>query len=344
MRATHRTAAPDPSLAAVVLRQAPLYYHDGADPATDRPAYVRAGSSLARVPGGIALVQDDANFLAVVDPGTARARAILLPAGNGGVRQFDKGRGNKADKLDLEACVAADVDGETLFVAFGSGSTSRREAVVVVRDWDLAEPRVELVHAPGLYARLREEIAFAGDALNLEGAMLRDDQLTLFTRGNGSARGESLPAAATCTVDWRELLAFLRDPEAASPPAPADVLRYELGQLNGVRLGFTDAARWGDTVLFTAAAEASPDAVEDGAVEGSVIGVIGADGDTRWTPLVDDAGRAFTGKVEGVLAPHDDAGHLYAVVDTDDADAPSLLCTIRLDGPWQDQRNGRAAR
>ena len=344
MRPTHRTAAPDPSLAAVVTRQAPLYYRDGADPATDRPAYVRAGSSLARVPGGIALVQDDANFLAVVDPATARARAILLPAGKDGVRQFDKGRGNKADKLDLEACVAGDVGGETLFMAFGSGSTSRREAVVVVREWEAPEPRVELVQAPAFYARLREEIAFAGDALNLEGAMLHGDRLTLFTRGNGSAGGDHLPAAATCTVDWAELLAFLRDPGAARPPAPDDVLRYELGQLNGVRLGFTDAALWGDSVLFTAAAEASPDAVEDGAVEGSVIGVIGADGDTRWTPLVADDGSAFTGKVEGVLAPHDDAGHLYAVVDTDDSDAPSVLCTIRLAGPWQDQRNARAAR
>jgi hypothetical protein len=344
MHTDRRTAVPDPALTAVVLRQTPLYYRDGADPATDRPAHVRAGSSLARVPGGIALVQDDANFLAIVDPDTALARAIALPAGAGGVRQFDAGRGNKADKLDLEACVAAHVDGETVLVAFGSGSTPRREGIAFVGSLEETEPVVRLVQAPGFYARLREEIAFAGDALNLEGAVLQGDRLLLFARGNGRAQGAHLPSAATCSVGWSALLAFLGDPVGAAAPPPADVRRYELGLLNGVRLGFTDGARWGQGVLFTAAAEASPDAVEDGAVEGSVIGIIGADGDTRWTPLVSEDGAAFSGKVEGLLAPHDEAGHLYAVVDGDDADTPSVLCTIRLDGPWQDQRNARAAR
>ena len=71
-------AAADPALRARAVRHVPLRYTEGADTTLDRPAHVRAGSSLAAVPGGIALVQDDANFVAVVADGGARVRAIAL--------------------------------------------------------------------------------------------------------------------------------------------------------------------------------------------------------------------------------------------------------------------------
>ena len=74
------SARASPSVAAVVVTRAPLHYAEGADASIDRPAHVRAGSSLAWVPGGIALVQDDANFIAVVDPHDGSARAITMPA------------------------------------------------------------------------------------------------------------------------------------------------------------------------------------------------------------------------------------------------------------------------
>ena len=64
---TPSVAHRDPAISAVVLARTPRHYHEGADPGLDRPAHVRAGSSLAWVPGGIAVVQDDANFLAVHD-------------------------------------------------------------------------------------------------------------------------------------------------------------------------------------------------------------------------------------------------------------------------------------
>jgi len=40
------------------------------------------------------VVQDDANFIAVIDPQIWQVRAIPLPAGERGVRQFDDLRGN----------------------------------------------------------------------------------------------------------------------------------------------------------------------------------------------------------------------------------------------------------
>ena len=101
-----RVAVADPALSARVISRAPLLYAGGADAALDRPAHVRAASSLAMVGGRLAIIQDDANFIAVLDPSDGRIESITLPAAAGGERQFDDRRGNKRFKLDLEASVA----------------------------------------------------------------------------------------------------------------------------------------------------------------------------------------------------------------------------------------------
>jgi len=331
---THR-ATPDPALEARVLSRTPLRYAEGADPHLDRPAHVRAGSSLAWVPGGIAVVQDDANFLAVVDPADARARSLTLAVGPGGRRQFDDERGNKRHKLDLEACVALDDGGRALLVALGSGSLPRREHALLVDGWESGRPRPTLVHVPALYAALRDAADFAGGDLNLEGAVAVGDRVRLLGRGNGAARDGVAAANAICDLDRAALLGHLRDPARWPPPTPTDVARYDLGTLDGIALGFTDATAWAGTLLYVAAAEDSPDAVRDGRVAGSALGVLDARGDARWAPITDADGRRFVGKVEGVLEARGTTERLLVVVDADDPDAPSELCTVELRGPWR---------
>jgi hypothetical protein len=329
-----RTATPDPALAAVLVARAPLYYAEGADESLDRPAQVRAGSGLARVPGGIALIQDDANFVAVVDPDRPRVRAIPLPASVDGRRQFDDRRGNKAHKLDLEACVAVDTEDGVLLIALGSGSTAAREQVALVRGWESDHPDVTLVHAPRMYDTLRREHAFAGSELNIEGAVHLGDRLRLFGRGNGAPRADVQPINATCDLDWPTLLAHLRAPDRTPPPAPTSVVRYELGMLGGLALSFTDAALWRDAVFYTATAEDSPDATRDGRVTGSAIGVIDGAGRARWAPLTEASGARFAGKVEGLVPAGGASDRLFVVVDADDPGAASELCTVELGGGW----------
>ena len=329
------TARIDQTIAAVVVTESPLYYAEGADPLTDRPAHVRAGSGLATVPGGIALIQDDANFIALINPDDQRANAIPLPEGMGGLRQFDKRRGNKKYKLDLEACVAVESERGTLLLAFGSGSSPRREQVVLVRGWEVGRPEVKLVHVPRLYEVLRRDQAFAGSELNVEGAVFLSDRLRLFGRGNGEVRDDVRPVNATCDLDWPGLLAHLETPDSSPPPTPTNVTPYELGALGGIPLTFTDAAVWGDAVLYSAAAEASPDATRDGQVSGSALGVIDEMGRARYTPLVNRSGAPFVRKVEGVAAVNGTDDQVYVVVDADDPDAASVLCTVKLQGDWE---------
>jgi hypothetical protein len=319
--------------AAVITSRTPLLYEQGADTARDRPAHVRAASSIAATREGFAVVQDDANFVALIDPSGRVLRSIELPAGPDGLRQFDDQRGNKAHKLDLEACVTVNEPQGTLLIALGSGSTAGRESVVLVRWCESDRPDISVVHLPRLYEALRHQHAFAGSELNIEGAIVVDDRLRLFGRGNGAARAGIDPANATCDLDWRGFLAHVHAPADSPPPLASNVARFDLGHLDGIALGFTDAAHWSGAMIYSAAAEASPDATRDGTVAGSAIGVFNGTR-VRWALLVDASGARVAAKVEGITPVRGASDRVHVVIDADDPNAPSELCTVELQGDW----------
>ncbi|HEU4325649.1 MAG TPA: hypothetical protein VFS21_21090 [Roseiflexaceae bacterium] len=327
------TASRDDTLLATVVRVTELRYSEGADELLDRPAHVRAGSSLARLGGLVAVLQDDASFVALIEPEGDLVRAVPLPAGEGGLRLFDDLRGNKHGKLDLEACVALPGGGGDTLLALGSGSSPLREQVAVIEGCAGPAPLVRLYPAPAWYAALRDAEAFAGSELNIEGVVALGETLRLFNRGNGAPLNGREPVDATCDVDLGALLAHLADPQAPAPP-PQRIRQYNLGQLDGLRLTFTDAALAPTGLVFSAAAEDSPDATRDGAVAGSALGVLDERGGARWTLLRDSAGARFDGKVEGVLLDAADPARALVVVDVDNPAVPSLLCEVALAGPW----------
>ncbi len=328
-------ARQDPSLVARLGRRVALRYADGADPALDRPAHVRAGSGLARVGDRLVVVQDDAAFLALVEPATGLAHAVPLPADDDGRRQFSTDRGNKDRKYDLEACVVLPFAGGVRVLAFGSGSTPRRERVLVATfpdgAPDPARADVRFVDAAPLYDALRAAPGFAGSELNVEGVVVVDDRVRLFGRGNGAARGGVAPVSATGDVPRDALLAFLLD--GGPVPTLAAVRPYALGDVDGAALAFTDAAMLADgTILYAAAAERSPNTYDDGEVTGSALGLLAPDGSARWTPVLDANGAPFRGKVEGVLPRAADGSSLWLVTDADDPDAPTELHEATLQG------------
>jgi len=320
------SAREDTALRARVIETRALHYTSGSSPSEDRPAHVRAGSALGWFGGRIAVIQDDANFVALVEAESGRVDALTLSAGEGGVRCFDDVRGNKKHKLDLEACI---VHGSRL-IAFGSGSTGQRERLVVV---DLPELRAELIDAGSLYAALRTRSDFAGSELNIEGAaLLDDDRVVLLQRGNGSARGELLPVDATVEIALSELLPYVERGGTGALPALGTVTQFDLGAIDGVRLTFTDAAAHGNDLVFLAAAEASPDAIRDGPVAGVALGVVDAAGTARWTRLRGEDGSWFAAKAEGLLFDRVRADRAFAVVDADDPQRATELIVLELEG------------
>jgi len=325
---TKAKAERDPRLTACVTSRLVLTYADGASTPEDRPPFVRAASGIAWFGETLAIVQDDANFVARFDPGSRRVDAIALPRGPGGLRQFDDVRGNKADKLDLECCVTARIDGIETFLAFGSGSSPARERVAVVTEQ--GEPR--LVDASPLYAAFRRCPEFSGGELNIEGVALAEDAFRFFQRGNGAPRGSLTPLDSTVDVPRAEVLACLRGQPVQI--SMQNVVNYELGALQGTRLTFTDGTECPDgRSIYLATAEASPDALHDGPVTGSVLGLIDGN-DARWTPLVDGRGEPFVEKVEGVVLDRADVRRVFVVIDPDDPSRPSELCEVELRGPW----------
>ena len=318
----------DSTLAARIVRRCAMRYAAGADAAQDRPEHVRAASGLAWVGERLAVIQDDASFLALVDPATGLADALALPPGVGGLRQFDDGRGNKAGKLDLEALAILPASQGVLLAAFGSGSMAPRETVVLISFPVGRDVRITLRSASELYAALRVAADFAGSEMNVEGAVRVGGVLTLFGRGNGAVRGEIRPVNASCEIPVRELMAYLEDTTATSSPTPRHVRQYALGALDDVALG------QGGAILYSAAAEASPDATRDGEVVGSAVGVIDAQGTGRWTRLRDEGGSVFAGKVEGLTLDPDRPDRLFAAIDSDDHRQPSELLEVHLLGSW----------
>lgn len=340
-------ASRDDRLTARLTSLRPLHYSAGADESTDRPAHVRAGSGLTWVGDCLVVVQDDTSFLALVQPHDARVTAVPLPADHG-QRQFDKSRGNKRDKLDLEAVATIGQHDESRVVAIGSGSKAKREKIVIVHGLPHAkEPDIHVHHAPALYAMLRSHAAFAGSEMNIEGAMFirgaRDHEhvLRVFNRGNGAPRKGLVPVNAWADLSWNAVEQHLRASHS-SPPDPLHIVTCALGQLGDCALGFTDAALLHENAferctLFTAAAEASSDAVEDGAVNGSVIGVLverHAERTLRWVELTDEDGEPFGGKVEGIAIGRGEPLHLHVVIDQDDHETPAQLGHVVLSGPW----------
>ncbi|CAN5741907.1 hypothetical protein BH23GEM3_BH23GEM3_15590 [soil metagenome] len=326
IRAEQNTA-----LRARILSRRPLLYVDGADDTLDRPAHVRAGSSIRWLGERLVVIQDDANFIAIIDPAGWSVTGVTLPAGPDGMRQFNDLRGNKHHKMDLEACVTVRTGAGELLIAFGSGSSAAREQIVLLRAAPGARYVHEVLDAGDLYLQLRGCTAFSGSELNIEGAVSLNGTIRLFNRGNGAPRGGTMPVDATCDLEWEALHAYLTTPDSP-PPSPANVVQYELGVLDGIRLTFTDSVRVRDRVLYTAAAEDSPDAVHDGEVVGSALGVFLSPHELQWTELRDRGGGRFTGKIEGICESRIRRDLFYVVVDVDDPRVPTELCEVQLTG------------
>ena len=327
-------ARDDAALSARIVARRPIVYGAGAEPALDRPAHVRAVSGLAWVDGALAAIQDDARFVALIDPEQARATAIALPPGADGKRLHDDSRGTKALKLDLEACFAVQRGHTTELFAFGSGTLAAREVVAALSFARSRPATVRVIAAAALYRTLHDAHAFSGSELNIEGAVVRDDSLLLFQRGNGAPREGRLPQNAIAELPWSAVHEYLeRGGDPAPAPAPTRIARYELGTVEGVPLTFTDAALAADgALLFLASAEDSADSVSDGRVLGARVGRIDRDGEAHMGALLDEAGEPARVKVEGIaVAPHDPS-LLYLAIDMDDPLRASELLEVRLTG------------
>lgn len=282
-----------------------------------------AASGLVAVQGQIYVVADDQLTLAVYDDGGAPLGRVPLFPGALPVEAAAR----KAAKPDLEALVL--LPGGRL-LALGSGSQAcRARAALLTLPTDgkglPGAPRV--MDLAQLYAALGGVFA----ELNIEGAAVVQIEgvavLRMLQRGNGHAGDNAL-----IDLDLDDLLAVV-DLETAWPATLIRaVQRVQLGRLDGVALGFTDASPLTEgRLLFVATAEGGGDTYHDGPCVGSGVGVLDAAGEIAWlAPL--DLDPAL--KIEGVHATRMNDGDvaLVLVADADDPARKSPLLQAWLRG------------
>lgn len=282
--------------------------------------HVAAASGVVQRAEYVYVIGDDELHLAIFDatsgePGTLR-RALSgeLPAGHDA---------RSKAKPDLEALTALPpFEGHPhgALLGLGSGSTPERDrgfAWSLAADGSLDGDPVELDLAP-LYTLLRENL----EALNVEGAAVMGEELWLLQRGNSSDGANVVVALSSDEV----IQSLTRDRTLAAEELKR-TLAFDLGELHGTRLTFSDASALGNELLvFTASAEASGDTKSDGEIVGSVVGTIDGSGEVHRLRTIDQKY-----KVEGVHAVLDTGVlGLTFVCDQDDPEVPSPLLSATM--------------
>jgi hypothetical protein len=207
----------------------------------------------------------------------------------------DEVKARKAAKPDLESLVLLPDNGSILCLP--SGSTPHRHRGVLLDRQDQVK-ELSFMHT---FEALRKGLP----ELNIEGAVVIDQKIRLFQRGNG---GSGVNALIDLPLD-----AFLSD-----AVVPFEIRQVELGSHpDGSRWGFTDACRDGDSIWFLAVSEETLSTYADGAYRGAKLGRMDLDGNIL---ALDPLDVPF--KPEGLVLR---GNHFFVVTDADDRMVPSRL-------------------
>ena len=286
-------------------------------PAEGMAAHVASASGVVRRGDFVYVIGDDMLQLAVYEI-AANEPGRLLPVLSGDLAGSAKQRSDR--KPDLEALTALPpVEGEPHGGLLGLGSGSRRE-----RDrgffWSFAadgslngEPRT--IDFQPVYDLLRSELE---GEINIEGAAVFEQRLWLFHRAN---RGDGPNAVAE--FELTDLSRTLAEDQVVDRGELRSLRAYDLGEIDGVRVCFSDATTLtSELICFTASAENS----DDGSIRGSVVGTIDAGGEVHRLRTIDSRW-----KVEGLDATLDTGVISFLFVcDQDDPDVASPLLSATM--------------
>ena len=266
-------------------------------------AFLSAASGMVVCGPALYVVADDAQCLGVFDLGTmGPGRLIPLIAGDLPSDAAER----KQQKPDFEILLVLPNVGAIRLLAMGSGSTTRRMRGAVIDLPQDASARVRVIDLEPLFAALAPLVP----EINLEGAVLRGDDLLLFNRGNSAN-----PASQIIAVQPAAVL-------EGGPITATLLAELQLPTVSGVPLTVTDACLMeSGHILLSVVAEATDNSYADGALLGAAIVELDADLQVRAIePL------APTLKVEGLAAQvMADGVDLLCVTDADDPDQASGL-------------------
>ncbi|HVJ63029.1 MAG TPA: hypothetical protein VM555_10000 [Tahibacter sp.] len=273
------------------------------------PDHLSAASGIVVTNGLLYVVADDEQYLGVFDIAGERdgTKVRLFPG-----ELPDDAKERKARKRDLEALVRLPpFDGYptgALFALASGSKPNRQTGVLVALDAAGAlHGAPQPVDLSALYAPLHRRFP----ALNVEGAVVCDGMLTLLQRASGGHPENAVVRFALADV----LVALGAAGALCVPELPVDVSTIDLGHIDGVPFGFTDAAALPDgRLVFSAVAESVDGTYHDGPCVGAAIGILGSDTQVQRLERIQSVQ-----KIEGVDARQDDdVIRLLLVSDADD--------------------------
>jgi hypothetical protein len=283
--------------------------------APGRPHFLAAASGLVWHDGYFYVIADDELQLGIFTADMQRPGTTLTLV-DGVLPDAPKAR--KRAKPDFETLTwlpPTTPQPRGALLALGSGSRANR-MVGVQLSFDTGGAlgnTPELFDCTPLYTALEREFGI----VNIEGAVVQRDRLLLLQRGNKTAGVNALV--------YLDLERFRRDCARGLVETTAliEIQRCELGAVDGVALGFTDATCLPDgQLLALAVAEATDDPYADGATLGSYLCRFDRHNVPQtMTPLQASA------KTEGIALWAEAPGEplLVFVTDADDATTPALL-------------------
>jgi hypothetical protein len=289
-------------------------------PTVGRASHLSAASGLVCLHSFIYVITDDELHLAIFsndhhEPGhLVRLFEGELPHSK---------RDRKKQKPDFEALIllpAFDRYAHGALLVMGSGSRKNRcfGALVALDASGGVRGAPHVIDLAPMLAPLEDEFR----ALNIEGAVVSGIELRLLQRGN-KRHSEN----AMIRFQLSDLLTILTSRRSGAIK-PISIDRFDLGEVAGVPLCFTDGAALADGgMVFTAVAENTDDSYHDGPCVGAAVGVLDGGGSVRSLFRLDEPH-----KVEGVHARlENDVIHLLLVTDADNADIPASLFSATIE-------------
>jgi hypothetical protein len=284
---------------------------------SNHPTHLSAASGLVQVGPWLYVVADDELHL-----------GKFLLAGNDTGELFRCFDGNlpmdkeerKATKPDVEVLTLIpnfNNSSQQALLALGSGSKKNRDRGVIIpldNSGNISSPP-DIIDLSHFYEFLKIEIG----KLNIEGAVIVQNNIMLFQRGNKKNR---LNASIRLGLEdfYRAILKPRFEPHIQITP-------YDLGEIDQVPLCFTDATSFpSGEIVFTASAENTSDSYLDGACMGSAIGIIDSKGGLS---LLEPINKKV--KLEGIEAnTNGNVIELLLVTDADDAALPAKLYSATI--------------
>ncbi|MES2824860.1 MAG: hypothetical protein V4732_14745 [Pseudomonadota bacterium] len=301
-----------------------------------RHAHLSAASGLVQVDDWIYIVADDENHLGIFNYHT-HENGILQRLFSGDLPLALEER--KAEKPDLEVLTLVPPSkkypqGALLGLGSGSKETRAQGIIIPFHHQGKLHADVEIINLTSLYQQLKKEVG----KLNIEGAVIIAEHIILFQRGNKKNK-----VNASIRFPLEHFYHHILSPDTEltghtdNKKLKVKITHYELGEIEGVPLCFTDATTLPNgEIIFTAAAENTSDAYLDGACLGSAIGIINSNGELHSMHSVDKVV-----KLEGVQAKIiSNRIHLLLITDADDETTAAQLYSAELfNYPFADLKN-----